>query len=65
VCVVGFSAFYSFKGNRGYSARVDLVQGVKESSEQCVCEVELTGSCVFLKLCEHCKVRITEYLPCL
>jgi hypothetical protein len=52
VCVVGFSAFSSSKGNCDYSARVDLVQSVKKSSKQCVCvcAVVLSGSCVFLKL---------------
>jgi len=29
LCVVGFNAFSSFKGNRGYSAGVDLVQSVR------------------------------------
>ena len=37
VCVGGFIAVSSFKGNSGYSSGVDLVQSVKESSENCVC----------------------------
>jgi uncharacterized Zn finger protein len=47
VCVVGFSVFSSFKGNRGYSARVDLVQSAKKvPNSVCVCAVVLSGSCL-------------------
>jgi hypothetical protein len=46
-------------------ARVDPVQSVVESSEQSVCVVVISGSCVFLKICEHYEISITEYLPCL
>jgi len=46
VRVVNFSAFYSFKGNRGSSARVNLVVSVKESSEQCMCSGTIWQLCL-------------------
>jgi hypothetical protein len=65
MCVVGFSAFSSSEGNYDYSARL-IQYGVLKKVPNCVfvCAVVLSGSCVFLKLCEHYKVRITECLPC-
>jgi len=47
VCVVVFNALSSFKGNSGYSAGVDLVQSVKESSENCVCCGTMWQLCLF------------------
>jgi len=47
LCVVGFNAFSSFKGNSGYLAGVDMVQSVKESSENFVCCGTMWQLCLF------------------